>query len=234
VIYLNANAMKAINQTLDAAILKPEMTETEVIEALNACLRYVPATVCVRPCDIELAQDHCRDAETGVCVVLGFPHGDQLSASKADEARRYCALGVDEIDMVVNFGWVKSGKWDAVHADIAAVTAAAKPTKTPVKVIFESCFLSVEEIERLTEVCVEAGADYVKTSTGFNGPGATEEAVAVMVKVANGRIAVKASGGIRDAATAQRYLELGATRLGVGYGSVAALCSGEGASTEAY
>jgi deoxyribose-phosphate aldolase len=226
--------IKAIHQTLDAAILKPEMTETEVIEALNACLKYEPATVCVRPCDIKLAQDHCRDLATGVCVVLGFPHGDQLSASKADEARRYCAMGVDEIDMVVNFGWVLSERWNAVHADIVAVTAAAKPTQTPVKVIFESCFLSQQQIEKLTEVCIAAEADFVKTSTGFNGPGATEEAVATMVRIAKGRIAVKASGGIRDAVLARRYLELGASRLGVGFGSVAALCSGEGQSQEAY
>jgi deoxyribose-phosphate aldolase len=226
--------MKAIHQTLDAAILKPEMTETEVIEALNACLKYAPATVCVRPCDIALAQDYCRNTETAVCVVLGFPHGDQLSDSKGDEARRYCAMGVDEIDMVVNFGWVLSERWDAVHADIVAVTAAAKATQTPVKVIFESCFLNAAQIERLTEICIAAEADFVKTSTGFNGPGATEDAVATMVRVANGRIAVKASGGIRDAAMARRYLELGATRLGVGYSSVAALCSGEGQSNESY
>ncbi len=226
--------MKAIHQTLDAAILKPEMTETEVIGALNTCLKYEPATVCVRPCDIALAQDHCRDSTTGVCVVLGFPHGDQLSASKADEAHRYCAMGVDEIDMVVNFGWVLSGRWNAVHADIIAVTAAAKPTQTPVKVIFESCFLNQQQIEKLTEVCIAAEANFVKTSTGFNGSGATEEAVEAMVRIANGRIAVKASGGIRDVAMARRYLELGASRLGVGFGSVAALCSGKGQSQEAY
>ncbi len=216
--------MIPIHQTLDAAVLQPELSQDETREALLHCLRYSPATVCVRPCDIALAQSLCADTTTGVCVVLGFPHGDQLTASKADEARRYMDLGVSEIDMVANFGWARSGDWAGVEADIRAVVEIAKPSGIPVKVIFETCTLIEDEIRQLTAASIRAEADYVKTSTGFNGPGASEDALRIMLEAAQGKIAVKASGGIRDVDTARKYLEMGVTRLGVGYKALDALC----------
>ncbi|HAV11912.1 MAG TPA: deoxyribose-phosphate aldolase, partial [Opitutae bacterium] len=97
--------MNELNKYLDAAILKPEFTRDETIAAIKACIELKTFSVCVRPCDIELAQEYCKDTETAVCVVLGFPHGDQLTVSKAQEARQYIELGVDEIDMVANYGW---------------------------------------------------------------------------------------------------------------------------------
>ena len=218
--------MESLNRYLDAAILKPEMTQAEVATAIKDCLNVNPATVCIRPCDIALAKELCADSEVGVCVVLGFPHGDQLSASKADEAKRYVAAGVDEIDMVANFGLVRSGAWDAVEADIAAVSAVTRPAGIPLKVIFESCHLSEAEVTRLTETCIKAGADYVKTSTGFNGPGASDEAVTAMVRAANKQIKIKPSGGIRDAARARALIAMGVHRLGVGYSSAIDICRG--------
>lgn len=218
--------MKPLNRYLDAAVLKPEMTQQEAAEAIRACIALKTFSVCVRPCDIALAQSLCQGSETKVCVVLGFPHGDQLSASKADEAARYIELGVDEIDMVANYGWANSGDWEALRQDIAGVASQTTAAGILLKVIFETAQLEAETIARLTEICIKAGADYVKTSTGFNGGGAKVEDVQLMLDTAAGRALVKPSGGIRDAASARRFIEMGAARLGVGWNSCAAICEG--------
>ena len=218
--------MNTLNRFLDAAVLKPEESRAEATEAIRACIALNTYSVCVRPCDITLAQQLCEGTGTAVCVVLGFPHGDQLPASKADEAGRYIELGVDEIDMVANYGWIRSGEWDAVQADIAAVAAQTKAAGIPLKVIFETAQLAPEEIKPMVEVCIAAGSDFVKTSTGFNGEGAKVEDVKVIVETAAGRIKVKPSGGIRDSADAQAFIDLGAHRLGVGWTSCEAICTG--------
>ena len=209
---------------LDHAVLKPEMTHDEAAAAIRMGLQYNVRTVCVRPCDIKLAQDICRSSQTGVCCVLGFPHGCTLTASKADEAKRYVELGVAEIDMVANYGQVRSGFWPAVQEDIEAVVRAAKPAGVLVKVIFETAMLNMDQIAKTTEICVAAGADFVKTSTGFNGDGASEDGVRTMLRSAKGRIAVKASGGIRDGARAKLFVDMGCQRLGVGYSSTPVIC----------
>lgn len=216
-----------ICRTFDAAVLDPSMTREEAAAAIKTCVEIKAYSTCVRPCDIELAQDICRGSETKVCVVLAFPHGLQLSASKGDEAKRYVEMGVDEIDMVANYGWVRSGLWDEVKADIAAVSAITHSAGVPLKVIFETAQLNAEEIKKLVEICIEAGADFVKTSTGFNGEGAKEEDVKRMLDTAAGRIKVKASGGIRDRARAQMFIELGAHRLGLNWSSAQAICDGQ-------
>jgi deoxyribose-phosphate aldolase len=221
---LKLTTMTDINRYLDAAILKAEFTENEVIEAIQACIALNTFSVCVRPCDIELAQQYCKGTETAVCVVLGFPHGVQLSSSKIDEARRYIKLGVDEIDMVANYGWIKSGKWAEVEADVAGVAEQTRAAGIPLKVIFETAHLEPKEISLMVEACIRAGADFVKTSTGFNGDGAQIADVQNMLDTAAGRIQVKPSGGIRDRADAQRFVDMGAHRLGVGWTSCRAIC----------
>ncbi|MFU8847116.1 MAG: deoxyribose-phosphate aldolase [Opitutales bacterium] len=226
--------MNQLNQYLDAAVLKPEMTQHEATEAIRACIALKTFSVCVRPCDIVLAQSLCKGSETKVCVVLGFPHGDQVPASKADEAARYIEMGVDEIDMVANYGWAKSGDWKAVSQDITGVAKQTSAAGIPLKVIFETAQLDAAAIVRLTEICIEAGADYVKTSTGFNGEGAKPEDVQLMLDTAAGRIKVKASGGIRDAASAAQFIQMGVARLGVGWTSCAAICTGGTAHTNGY
>ncbi|MGZ0654748.1 deoxyribose-phosphate aldolase [Coraliomargarita sp. W4R53] len=223
--------MTDISRYLDAAILKAEFTESDVIKALKACIELNTFSVCVRPCDIEVAQQHCKGTDTAVCVVLGFPHGVQLSASKADEARRYIELGVDEIDMVANYGWIKSGKWAEVEADVTGVATLTRAAGIPLKVIFETAHLSHEEIKQMVEVCIRAGADFVKTSTGFNGEGAKLEDVQTMLDTAAGRIKVKPSGGIRDLTEAQRFVDMGVHRLGVGWTSCQAICEGSSAQS---
>lgn len=219
---------ESLRSYLDAALLKPEMTADEVREGLSLCAEYKVATACVRPSDIALAQAVLAGTGVGVCVVLAFPHGAQLSSSKADEARRYAELGVAEVDMVGNIGLARAGDWGAYAADVAAVAEVLRPAGIPLKVIGETALLDSETIRGFVEASVDGGADYVKTSTGFASGGASVEAVQGMLEAARGRVAVKASGGIRDAATGWRYVRMGVKRLGVGVGSVAALCD-EGA-----
>ena len=223
-----------IHRYLDHAVLQPNLNREEATAAIQLGIDYRVRTVCVRPCDIELAAAMCRGTESEVSCVLAFPHGCTSSLVKADEARRYIAAGTNEIDMVVNFGFVRSAMWDEVVGDIRAVTDVAKPAGVPVKVIFETAYLNLDEIARTVECAVEAGADFVKTSTGFAGEGATEEKVKVMLDTARGRIMVKPSGGIRDRARAEMFIEMGAMRIGNGYTSTQVICEGVGKSEASY
>jgi deoxyribose-phosphate aldolase len=223
-----------INRYLDHAVLKPELSRQDAIAAIQLGIDYKVRTACVRPCDIELAANMCKGTETEVSCVLAFPHGCTSSLVKADEARRYIEAGTHEIDMVVNFGFVRSAMWDEVVADIRAVTGVAKPAGVLVKVIFETAYLTLDEIKRTVECAVDAGADFVKTSTGFASEGATEEKVKAMLDAAQGRVKVKPSGGIRDRARAELFVEMGAMRIGNGYTSTKAICEGKGQSTADY
>lgn len=225
--------MDPINRYLDHAVLKPDLTEEEATAAIELGLKYDVRTVCVRPCDIELAQGMCKGTATEVCVVLGFPHGTNLTETKVAEAAAFAKLGVAEVDMVANYGKIRSGNWDYVREDIAAVVATLKPHNIPLKVIFETSTLTLEEIRKATEVSIEAGADFVKTSTGFNGAGASVEGVEAMLETAAGRAKVKPSGGIRTAEEAIRFIEMGASRLGVGFSSTPALCDTEAKPADA-
>ncbi|HHW22259.1 MAG TPA: deoxyribose-phosphate aldolase [Clostridiaceae bacterium] len=223
-----------IARYIDHAVLKPEMKQNEVIKAILEGIHYSARTVCVRPCDIDLALELCKGSQTEVSCVLAFPHGNVPSEVKAFEASQYVKKGVQEIDMVANYSYIRSGLWDLVLKDIRAVTDITKKSGVVLKVIFETCTLNEEEIRKTTEICIEAGADFVKTSTGFHNGGATEEAVRAMLDAAKGRIKVKASGGIRDIKTAKHYIDLGCERLGVGYSTTPVLVKGEGQSKSAY
>jgi deoxyribose-phosphate aldolase len=213
----------SINRYIDAAILIPSLSRSEVISAVNKCIGYGVYSVCMRPADIELAVKMCKGTKTLVSTVLSFPHGNGTFASKSFEAEEYVNLGVNEIDMVINYGNVKSGLWDLVGKDIEAVSKITKNADVLLKVIFETSQLSIDEIKKTTEIAILAGADYVKTSTGFNGSGATVEAVEVMLKSSSNKIKVKASGGIRDLKTAEMFIKLGCHRLGIGFSSLDAI-----------
>jgi len=215
-----------INRYLDHAVLKPEMTQAEAAQQIKVGVKYKVRTVCVRPADIPLAQDLCDGSETDISCVLSFPHGTALSETKAEEARRYVQLGISEIDMVVNYGLILSGEWERVKEDMAAVCRITKPAGVVLKVILETSALNIEQITRAIELAIEVGADFVKTSTGFAGGGATDEAIKVMLTAARGRIGVKPSGGVRDYKRAQELVGMGCSRLGVGYASTPVICSG--------
>lgn len=214
-----------IERYLDHAVLKPEMTRDEAVEQMKLGIDYNVRTICVRPADIPLAVELCKGTQTEASCVLAFPHGAALSSSKGDEAKRYCDLGVAEIDMVVNYGFIRSGLWAELEDDIRAVTSVARPAGVKVKTIFETAALTLEEVARATEVAIAAEADFVKTSTGFGGEGATEEVITLMLDTAAGRIGVKPSGGIRDRARAEMFVAMGASRLGAGSTSTPIICS---------
>jgi deoxyribose-phosphate aldolase len=218
-------AQVELNRYLDAAVLKPETTQQEARGAVEAMVEAATITVCVRPCDILLARGICEGSQTRVSCVLAFPHGVSLSESKADEGRRYVDLGVAEVDMVANYGLIRSGEWVRFQEDLALVREATRGAL--LKVILETSELTREQVSQATEIAADVGADFVKTSTGFASGGATEEAVKTMVNAAADRISVKASGGIRTREQAERYVALGARRLGVNYTTAASFCGVE-------
>lgn len=221
-----------INRYLDHAILKPQMNQAEVREAIALGIRHQVFTVCVMPPDIALAVQMCAGTETAVSCVLAFPHGQALPQIKTAEAERYQELGTSEIDMVVNYGLIRSADWMGLRADIEAVTRVAR---VPVKTILETSQLTPAEIAEATRVAADAGATFVKTSTGFTGEGATPEAVRTMLEAAAGRVQVKASGGIRDYQTARMYVEMGCTRIGNGYSATEAIVThGAATGTDTY
>jgi len=215
---------QSINRYLDHAVLAPQMTREEAMAMIRLGIDYQVKTVAVRPSDIDLAVKMCDGTQTEVCCGIAFPHGNSSSEAKSAEALIYCKKGVAEIDMVANYGWIRSGLWADVRSDIQAVVDIAYAHKVLVKVILETSQLTLEQISRATEICIGAGADFVKTSTGFNGEGATEEAVACILQTANGRIKVKPAGGIGDAARAMMFIHMGADRLGVNGTNTPAIC----------
>ena len=203
---------------MDHAVLKPNCTDDDIRRNAGACMAHRIGDLCVRPTDVAYAKDLLKGSPVTVACVVGFPHGASRPETKALEARLAIDDGADEIDMVMNIGKLLSGDEDHVKNDIAAVVAVAKPKEVLVKVILETCLLTPEQIAKACELAIAAGADYVKTSTGFNGDGASVEAVQIMLDTVNGRAKVKPSGGIRDWGRAVMFAEMGVHRLGVGAG----------------
>lgn len=222
-----------ISRYFDAAVLKPEMTPDEARAAIQACIDTDSYTACVRGCDVEMALEMTRGTDTRVSCVLDFPYGYSGARVKRAAAAIYAEMGVFEIDMVMNYGAARGGNWDTVEAEIRGVCEEAHKKNVGVKVIFETSQLTLDQIRTATEVSIRAGADFVKTSTGFNGAGATVEAVQAMLDTARGRVKVKPSGGIRSYEDAKRFVDMGADRLGIGFSSAEKIARGE-AGTEAY
>ncbi len=202
--------------TIDHAVLKPFATTQDVIDGCDLCKKHQVASMCVRPCDVPLAYEHMKGSGVKVCVVVGFPHGANLPETKATEARLALEQGAEEVDMVMNVGRFLSGDFDTVQKDIEAVVAEAKPRGALVKVIQETCWLSPEQVAQACKICEQAGADFVKTSTGFGDGPATPEVIDIMIKTVGQTMGVKASGGVRTWETAIGYLDQGCKRLGVG------------------
>lgn len=205
-----------IAAAIDHAILKPCYTDADVRKGCALARQYQVASVCVRPGDVALAVREMHGAKVPVGTVVGFPHGSNRSEVKALETRLAIEDGATEIDMVMQIGAFLSGRLEETQKDIESVVSAARPSGACVKVILETCWLSPEQIAEACRLCRKAGADYVKTSTGFGAGSATPDAVAVMLDAVGDALGVKASGGIRDAETASFYLDQGCRRLGVG------------------
>ncbi|MDD2534569.1 MAG: deoxyribose-phosphate aldolase [Eubacteriales bacterium] len=201
---------------IDHTILKADATEAAVRKLCAEAREYGFASVCVNTCHTQLVAAELAGSDVLTCSVVGFPLGAMSTAGKVAETRASVADGAQEIDMVINVGAIKDGRWDFVTADILAVVEAAKPAA--VKVILETCLLTDEEKIRACQACVFAQAAFVKTSTGFSTGGATLTDVALMKKTVAGNALVKASGGVRTAADAQAMIEAGADRIGTSNG----------------
>ena len=213
---MKSYTVSEVAATLDHAVLKPNLTDADIETHAKMCIARGVKSMCVRPCDVALAAKCLAGSEVLVSVVIGFPHGHHLPEVKALEASLAIRDGARELDMVMNIGKFLGGDYDYVRKDIEAVVAVAKPQGVLVKVIQESGYLTLEQVAKACLITEEAGADFVKTSTGFGPGSATPEIIDVMLKTVGGRLGVKPSGGIRDWKTATGYLTQGANRLGVG------------------
>lgn len=205
-----------LNRMIDHTLLKANATRTQIEKLCDEALEYNFASVCVNTCWVPLAHEKLAGSEVNTCCVVGFPLGAMLTEAKAAETRLAVEAGADEVDMVINVGWLLDGEYDAVHDDIAAVVKAADGKC--VKVIIEACLLTDEQKVKACELSVEAGATFVKTSTGFSTGGATVADVALMRKTVGDRCLVKAAGGIHTADEARAMVEAGADRLGCSAG----------------
>ncbi|MGE5701099.1 MAG: deoxyribose-phosphate aldolase [Clostridia bacterium] len=219
-----------LNKFIDHTLLKPEATADMIDKLCAEAKQYDFASVCVNPTWVKRCAELLNGTDVKVCTVVGFPLGATTAEAKAAETRDAVANGATEIDMVLNVGALKSNLLDLVKADVAAVVAAAGGNL--VKVILETGLLTDEEKVTACKLSVEAGADYVKTSTGFGPGGATVEDIALMRKTVGADIGVKASGGVRDRATSLAMIEAGATRIGASAG--VSIVSGEAASGSGY
>ncbi|MDG3262876.1 deoxyribose-phosphate aldolase [Streptococcus suis] len=205
-----------LNRYIDHTILKPETTQEQVEKILAEAKEYDFASVCVNPTWVALAAESLKDSDVKVCTVIGFPLGANTPAVKAFETKDAISNGADEIDVVINIGALKTGNYDLVLEDIKAVVAASGDKL--VKVIIEACLLTDDEKVKACQLSQEAGADYVKTSTGFSTGGATVADVALMRKTVGPDMGVKASGGARSYEDAIAFIEAGASRIGASSG----------------
>jgi deoxyribose-phosphate aldolase len=220
----------ALAQYIDHTLLAADASREQIATLCREAQEHGFYSVCVNSGQVPYAASLLRGQAVKVCAVVGFPLGAGLSDTKAFEATQAIAAGAGEIDMVLNIGWLKDGLFDQVQEDIAAVKQACGAV--PLKVIFETCLLDEAQKIRACEICRELNVAFVKTSTGFSKSGATLEDVALMRKVVGAQIGVKASGGVRDYATAVAMIEAGATRLGTSSGI--AIVSGAPASGSGY
>lgn len=202
---------------IDHTILKADATKEDVLRILEEAKKYHFFSVCINPCWVEFAKEELKDTKVNVCTVIGFPLGANTSETKAYETTDALRNGANEVDMVINVGALKSQQHKKVLKDIQAVVQAANGQAT-VKVIIETALLTKEEKIKACELAKEAGADFVKTSTGFASGGATIDDIRLMRGVVGPTMGVKASGGIHNAIQAQEMIQAGATRIGTSAG----------------
>lgn len=208
-----------MNKYFDHTILKADAPKTALLTLIEEAKKYDFMSVCVNPTWVALAAEELKDSSVKVCTVIGFPLGANTSATKAFEAADAVKNGADEVDMVINIGELKGKNYAAVEADIKAVVEAV-PAQTIVKVIIESCLLTDEEKIKACELSKAAGADFVKTSTGFSTGGATVADIKLMRATVGPEMGVKASGGVKTTEDVQAMIAAGATRIGTSSGTL--------------
>ncbi|WP_265612032.1 deoxyribose-phosphate aldolase [Enterococcus faecalis] len=217
-----------LNRMIDHTILKPEATEAAVQKIIDEAKEYNFFSVCINPCWVAFASEQLADTDVAVCTVIGFPLGANTPEVKAYEAADAIKNGANEVDMVINIGALKSQQYDYVLQDIQGVVDAAKG-KALVKVIIETALLTDEEKVKACELAKEAGADFVKTSTGFSTGGAKVADIRLMRETVGPDMGVKASGGVHNAEEALAMIEAGATRIGASTGvAIVSGATGEG------
>lgn len=205
-----------LNQFIDHTLLKPTATPKEIKKLCAEAIEHEFYAVCVNGCYLETAKAALKNTDVKLAAVIGFPLGAMTTAAKVFEAKDCISKGADEIDMVINVGYLKAGNFKFVEEEITSIKKAIG--EKVLKVIIETCFLTDEEKEIACRAALKAGADFVKTSTGFGSNGATFEDVELMRKVVGDKIQIKASGGIKDRKTAGKFIKLGANRLGTSSG----------------
>ncbi|WP_120405653.1 deoxyribose-phosphate aldolase [Halobacteriovorax sp. BALOs_7] len=215
---------------IDHTLLKPEASAAQIKKLCTEANEYGFKSICINPSRIEEAKKHLDPQRSMICTVIGFPLGAMTTEAKAFETKDAIEKGASEIDMVLNIGKLKEGEIDYIKSDIAAVVAQAG--EKTVKVIFETCLLNEKEIRLATNTAIDAGAKFIKTSTGFSSSAATPEVVEIMLEEAQKRCEVKASGGVRSYEDAIKYIEMGVTRLGTSSGI--AIMNGEKNTTSSY
>lgn len=220
-----------LSSTIDHTLLKPEATEAQVENLCREAMEYGFYSVCVNPWFVPFCTRILRRSGVKVCTVIGFPLGATTPEAKAYETRDAIGEGADECDMVINVGALKSGRDDFVEKDIRSVVRAAGPNNV-VKVILETCLLTDEEKVRACEIAKKAGADFVKTSTGFSTGGATVEDIILMRKAVGAEMGVKASGGVRTREDAEKMVKAGASRIGAS--ASVKIVSGKGGGGKKY
>jgi deoxyribose-phosphate aldolase len=215
--------MSPFNNYIDHTLLKATATKTDIIQLCEEAKTYTFFSVCVNSCYVALAKEQLKNSNVKVCSVIGFPLGAMSTIAKVAEASEALKNGADEIDMVINIGLLKSKDFDGVWKDIEAVKSIMP--NNVLKVILETCYLEEIEIIKASELAIQSGADYIKTSTGFGTGGATKNAIKLIKSVCKGCVKIKASGGIRDTKTALEYINMGVDRLGTSSG-IAIVTSG--------
>ncbi|MBN1440433.1 MAG: deoxyribose-phosphate aldolase [Anaerolineales bacterium] len=216
--------MHMLAKMIDHSLLQPILTDGQILDGCALAGKYKTATACVKPYAVALARDSLAGSGVGVCSVIGFPHGNSAAGIKVAETRQAVRDGASEIDMVINIGKALGGDWDYVSAEIRVVNGACAAGGAILKVIFETDFLSDDQIVRLCEICSEIRVAFIKTSTGYGyvkqpdgsyaSRGATDHAVSLMRAHADPRVQVKAAGGIRTLDDLLRFRALGAARIG--------------------
>lgn len=201
---------------IDHTLLKPESTKEQIEQLCKEAIEFDFASVCVNPYWVSYCAELLEESDVKVCTVIGFPLGATTSSTKAFETKEAISNGADEIDMVLNIGELKAGHYEFVLKDIEAVREASK--EKVLKVILETCLLTDEEITKACQLCVQAKADFVKTSTGFNTAGANVHVVKVMKKAVGNDAYIKAAGGVRTPEDMDQMIDAGANRIGTSKG----------------